>query len=781
MFFDKSEYVEATNSIGVGKATGLLTRSRVRNLSNGIWYETVRWYDDRGRIVQQQGQTVRGNTERTDWQYGFSGELQQQRTQREGLTELTAYTYDHLGRKTSTTHQLNGGAAQPLAYYTYDGIGRLAGKDLGGTGSGTSGPGPLTVNPDPPVTLPDYATWTHSQLLLGGTLRFGPGSVLRLEGGGGALQTLAYSWHIRGGLRGINLDNNGNLLTDRLFAMKLDYETESGYYNGNIKKQTWRSQPDGQERSYTYAYDPVSRLTGATGSSDVPSLSNLSYDANGNILSLNRAGIDDLSYTYQQNSNKLLSVSDAQAGTLGFADGNTTGDDYEYWPDGSLKKDRNKLISSIEYFHTKQPRRITFNDGQTIDYEYDAAGQKLRQKDRAGTWTAYVGNQLWRDNALLQVAHEEGRITPTGAGSYRYEWSLVDHLGNNRVSFVDGGNSQPQVVQWEAFGPWGESLPGLSGSQSNAFANPYVFTGHERMGELGVYDAKARVYDPDVPRFWQIDPLAELSQEESSFVYCSNNPISRVDPFGMADTTYIPDYTKMGRGSGPVVYGQRTRSDPVFGNLYIQYARNAEYYGHHSPYQKYFQAGGRDAALAMSAPLAAIFGAEAGLGAALSQGARYVGRTRLMGFLRNQFFRNPFSGDYARKTLAIKAGISLLGQTATNLAEGGSITNIDFVGLGADMFLSNGAAAVAGGLGEIKFDLATGKREGKFNDPGVGIGKFTSGLLFGTAGERINNFIGPNAFNSAVDATLKLYNEAANRIIIQGASEDYPRYKSIQK
>jgi RHS repeat-associated protein len=362
-----------------------------------------------------------------------------------------------------------------------------------------------------------------------GTLRFGPGSVLRLEGGGGgALQTLTYAWHIRGGLRGINLDGSGNLLTNRLFAMKLDYEADGefvNYYNGNISRFTWRSQPDNTTRSYGYTYDALSRLTLASGSPGIATVADLTYDANGNLKTLGRAGIDDLTYTYHDDSNKIKSVSDGVAGTLGFVDGNTTGDDYEYWPDGSLKKDRNKQITSIEYYHTKQPRRITFNDGQTIDYEYDAAGTKLRQKDRAGVWTDYVANQLWRNGALLQVAHEEGRIVPTGTGSYRYEWSLVDHLGNNRVSFVDGGGSQPQVVQWEAFGPWGESLPALSGTAANPFANPYVFTGHERQSELGVYDAKARVYDPDVPRFWQIDPMSESYEDLSPYNYAFNNPI----------------------------------------------------------------------------------------------------------------------------------------------------------------------------------------------------------------------------------------------------------------
>lgn len=55
--------------------------------------------------------------------------------------------------------------------------------------------------------------------------------------------------------------------------------------------------------------------------------------------------IDQLTYTYAANSNQLQSVNDAISSNndvSNFGDGNTVGSDYEYWPDGSLKKDLNK-------------------------------------------------------------------------------------------------------------------------------------------------------------------------------------------------------------------------------------------------------------------------------------------------------------------------------------------------------------------------------------------------------------------------------------------------------
>ncbi|MBO0950618.1 DUF6443 domain-containing protein [Fibrella forsythiae] len=518
----------------------LLTRSLARNLETNVWYESVFWYDDKGRSIQQQSQHVRGGVDRTDIQYRFNGEVTQVRTQHETVTELTSYQYDHLGRRTNVDHTLNGAAVQRLATYSYDGVGRLARKDLGGGGT----------------AVPSY---TNNQSLQAGTqqvaqqyIDFVPGTAVNenkaTDGGqrwdfriSSGLYSQTYNWHIRGGLRGINLDGSGNPQTGKLFSLKLGYEEDGTYYDGNIRSQQWRTSRDSQQRTYTYNYDGVSRLTSAsyTGvSTENYGLSSISYDADGNLTSLTRNGkkadnsfgtIDALSYSYAANSNRPQAVTDGSGQSAGFSDA-AGATDYTYWSDGSLKSDANKSIILIEYNLLKRPRKVTFNGGQTIDYQYDAVGNKLAQKDRTGVITQYVGNQIYRAGTLQQLTHEEGRIAVSGA-AYSYQWSLQDHIGNMRVMFRDSAGIAA-VVQEEGFGPWGESLNELSYTRNNPSLDPYVFTGHERMNELGVYDAKARVYDPIVPRFWQPDPLADVFHDNSPYQYAFNNPLVFVDPGG---------------------------------------------------------------------------------------------------------------------------------------------------------------------------------------------------------------------------------------------------------
>ena len=264
------------------------------------------------------------------------------------------------------------------------------------------------------------------------------------------------------------------------------------------------------------------------------SLNSVSYDLNGNITALSRNGlksdntfglIDDLAYTYQANSNKIQKVDDNSGETASFTD--ATGDtDYTYSQDGSLTSDNNKGISVMEYNYLKLPRRIVKN-GVQILYQYDATGKKLKETIGSNV-TDYNGNTIYKNGALYQISHDEGRII-----NGEYEYNIKDHLGNLRVAFRDSLGIA-KVVQYENRGAWGESLEGINYSKANR--NKFNYSTYEEENDfgLGVLDAHARVYDPIAPHFWQIDPLAEISRRFSPYTYANNNPLRFIDPDGMA-------------------------------------------------------------------------------------------------------------------------------------------------------------------------------------------------------------------------------------------------------
>jgi hypothetical protein len=136
--------------------------------------------------------------------------------------------------------------------------------------------------------------------------------------------------------------------------------------------QLTRSFGDGKQRKYDFTYDAANRLIRAdfyqydgsvfNKTENINfSVSNLTFDGNGNILSMHQQGlkvntspmIDQLTYTYFTGTNSLQKVVDGVTANNKLGDfnygTNGAGADYNYDPNGNLTLDNNKAISSIVY------------------------------------------------------------------------------------------------------------------------------------------------------------------------------------------------------------------------------------------------------------------------------------------------------------------------------------------------------------------------------------------------------------------------------------------------
>ncbi len=100
------------------------------------------------------------------------------------------------------------------------------------------------------------------------------------------------------------------------------------------------------------------------------------------------------------------------------------------------------------------------------------------------------------------------------------------------------------ILEETHYYPFGLTMAGISSKAAGGLTNKYLFnSGNELQnkefsdgGGLELYDAKNRMYDPQLGRFGQIDPLADMSPNISSYVFASNNPISINDPLGLSDS-----------------------------------------------------------------------------------------------------------------------------------------------------------------------------------------------------------------------------------------------------
>ncbi len=173
-----------------------------------------------------------------------------------------------------------------------------------------------------------------------------------------------------------------------------------------------------------------------------------------------------------------------------------------------------------------------------MTYFYDAAGSKRRKEVYTeGIKTSvldYAGSVVYRDDAPSYAVFEEGRILINPEETNFIEYHLKDHLGNVRVAYKED-NGLPVALQTNTYYPFGMLISELSTPDLNC-PNPLKYNAKELQPDFGLdwYDYGARFYDPQVGRWWGVDPLAEKARRWSPYHYCMNNPIRFIDPDGMA-------------------------------------------------------------------------------------------------------------------------------------------------------------------------------------------------------------------------------------------------------
>ncbi|MFD2520348.1 RHS repeat domain-containing protein [Emticicia soli] len=522
-------------------AKGLLTGTSVRRFDTKEWLRTAFYYDDKNRLIQSQSENRFGTVNQTDQVYDFIGQLLEERTiyrkpASDTIVSRTAYSYDHAGRKTQAIHFLNGRqvagqSPQLLATYEYDELGRLKAKNLNETKTDS------IIRQNENLTKGKTDVARKYILILPNTNINLDSTYLAFIGSG--LQQVTYQYNIRGNLNCINCTSTGLLDANKVFALKLDYFEDNRYYNGNLSRQSWKTSKDTTTRRFLYDYDAANRFINAdfVGKGNEKYSTNTSYDANGNILTLNRKGllstnswgdIDSLTYTYPNYQNRLTGILDKANATVGFVD-NGTSNDYTYYADGSLKTDANKGITNIVYNYLGLPERIEFGPIQRIENVYAADGQKLFQKIINGSnviRTDYIGDLVYKNDTLISILHDEGKIRFDSLGLAHYQYFITDHLGNTRVIF-ERLNDSVYLAQENHYGAWGEVLQGIGNKGDWNF----LFQGKEYVDAFGYnsYDFHARQYDPFAGRFNSTDPKNQFS---SGYVGMGNMPTIGVDPDG---------------------------------------------------------------------------------------------------------------------------------------------------------------------------------------------------------------------------------------------------------
>ncbi len=258
-----------------------------------------------------------------------------------------------------------------------------------------------------------------------------------------------------------------------------------------------------------YSYDKLYRLTGATlteGGATIRATS-YTYDPVGNRLTRVRGVTTN--YSYDRADRITL------AGGTGYvvnANGNLTG----------------RGADTFAYDQANRLKQATVA-GTTASYVWDGDGKRLSSTVGAATTT-----WIYDVNRGLPVVLQDGtRSYVWGLGlAYSVQGTTVDYyhadgLGSVRA-LTDGAGAVVQTYETDEFGVPTE----VAGSRTQAFQ----YTGEQRDGESGLVYLRARMYEPQLGRFLQRDPVSGYKRSPASlhrYAYARANPCTLVDPTGL--------------------------------------------------------------------------------------------------------------------------------------------------------------------------------------------------------------------------------------------------------
>jgi RHS repeat-associated protein len=131
---------------------------------------------------------------------------------------------------------------------------------------------------------------------------------------------------------------------------------------------------------------------------------------------------------------------------------------------------------------------------------------------------------------------------------YLFTYLSFEDQSNNYVEFDDFKITltPSNVIQYNEYYPFG--LQTKKSWTRGTASNNYLYNqGSELNGTTGLYDLPLRNYDASLGRFFQIDPMAAQTHDQTTYGYANNNPVVMNDPMGdfpkpHIEVNYCPTY-----------------------------------------------------------------------------------------------------------------------------------------------------------------------------------------------------------------------------------------------
>ncbi len=454
-------------------------------------------------------------------------------TSEDSATYTERQSYDQFGRPfqhfdaSTDTASANG----ELSIYSSDGYPIQTQEAAGGT-TGIVYDQVLALSQRGQVTQEEY----HQSSTLTTTRSYddNTGRMLSISTASGALQNWGYDYdkhsnllHRTSTATGYNLrEDFGYDTLDRLHTVNLTVNGVAGaaLTVGYDQLGNLMSKQAAATQNWTYGTRPSGCAQSAgPHAASTWNGNSYCYDANGNQTSANFGGGQTRTITY---TGYDLPAQIVTNGTPSVAT-----ESFSYAPDRSMFKRVEGANGPTD--------RIFCNGFETTPCPsgnaprtYYIGNVEVRINGTTMTTKRYVGSYL-----VITTTSTNGGAPSAPAYAYLFR----DALGSIDVITSETGT----VNQRQAFDAWGNRrdasttgswtiLPAASAAAFDTSTTYQGFTGHQQLDPVGLIHMKGRLYDPQLGRFIQADPMTEAdpTQGLNRYTYVQNNPLSMTDPSG---------------------------------------------------------------------------------------------------------------------------------------------------------------------------------------------------------------------------------------------------------
>jgi RHS repeat-associated protein len=215
-------------------------------------------------------------------------------------------------------------------------------------------------------------------------------------------------------------------------------------------------------------------------------------------------------------------------------DGGRYHQSYTYDGDGSLTRTEKDGKEVTLYYYDEASRLLQVTDplSQITRYTYDVAGKRVSMTDAKGTIFIYDGSEVLAEadaTGTIKIAYSRmpnGQLVSQWQGAETF-WYHLDALGSTIALTDESGKIRNRYGYDEYGNP-------LSSNSEEVF-NRFAFTGQAWDAGVGLYNYKARYYNPAIGRFLTQDTHKSSLWEpgtQNLYSYVGNNPVNLVDPTG---------------------------------------------------------------------------------------------------------------------------------------------------------------------------------------------------------------------------------------------------------